>query len=118
MGIEGIDHLYAETLSWERSVEFWEGLGFELAEQWGTEGHRAGRLVCGEAGVVLAEIGPGSEPPAFNVFFRVDGFDDGDPSPEVEVINPVEATHWGTRWMRVRDPDGRVYSLEEKPGGH
>ncbi len=34
-------------------------------------------------------------------------------SEAVEVSTPLEATHWGTRWIRVTDPDGHTYALEE-----
>lgn len=30
------------------------------------------------------------------------------PQPIVDVVTPFEDTHWGTRDMTVRDPDGRV----------
>jgi len=117
VSIRAIDHLYAETRAWDASVAFWKGLGFDLAEQWGSEGHRAGRLVLGEVRVVLAEIGPGDQPPAFSVFFGVPDLDSLEPGPAVDVITNTEPTHWGSRWMRVRDPDGRVYSLGEEPEG-
>ena len=110
MAITGIGHLYVETTHWEASVAFWEGLGFAFAEQWGSEGHRAGRLACGEASVVLAEV---EEPPAFDVFFQLDDADGFEPTPGVSVSTPLEDTHWGTRRIGVTDPDGRTYSLVE-----
>ncbi|QCX74494.1 hypothetical protein C9F11_03955 [Streptomyces sp. YIM 121038] len=30
----------------------------------------------------------------------------------VEVVTPFEDTHYGTREMTVRDPDGRLWSLQ------
>jgi uncharacterized glyoxalase superfamily protein PhnB len=42
----------------------------------------------------------------------LDGLD-----PIVEVVAPLEDTHWGTREMTVRDPDGRVWSLQTPAGG-
>jgi uncharacterized glyoxalase superfamily protein PhnB len=30
----------------------------------------------------------------------------------VEVVTPFEDTHWGTRTMTVRDPDGRPWILQ------
>ncbi len=30
----------------------------------------------------------------------------------VEVVTPFEDTHFGTREMTVRDPDGRLWSLQ------
>jgi hypothetical protein len=115
MPVSRIDHIYAETRSWGETVAFWEGLGFSFAERWGDAGHRAGRLVAGDAAVVVAEIPPGDDPPAFNVFFTLTDADQLAPAPEVEVVTPLQPTHWGTRWIRVADPDGRVHALEEAP---
>ena len=113
MGIRAIDHLYLETRSFEATVAFWERLGFRLAAQWGSDGHRAGRLESGEAFIVLAE----SSEPVQTVHFRLAEADAfarrlADQS-GVTVQTPLEATHWGTRWIRVQDPDGRVFALEE-----
>jgi uncharacterized glyoxalase superfamily protein PhnB len=35
--------------------------------------------------------------------------------PIVEVVTPWEDTHYGTRETTVRDPDGRVWSLQGPP---
>ncbi len=32
--------------------------------------------------------------------------------PAIEVITPFEDTHYGNREMTVRDPDGRIWSLQ------
>ena len=109
--LRGIDHLYSETNHWEASVAFWEGLGFSFEEQWGSEGHRAGRLRCNEAQVVLAEM---DGEPAANVFFAIDSADGFETGSGVPVVTPPEDTHWGTRWLRVRYPHGRTYALEEQ----
>lgn len=111
MTISSIDHLYAETSDWKESVAFWEGLGFAFAEQWGSEGHRAGRLKCGSAVVVLAEVT--DRTPEFNVYFAVD--DDPEIPAAVAVVDATHDTHWGTRLTRVADPDGRVFGLERRP---
>jgi uncharacterized glyoxalase superfamily protein PhnB len=34
------------------------------------------------------------------------------PDPAVEVVTPFEDTHYGTREMTVRDPDGRIWNLQ------
>jgi catechol 2,3-dioxygenase-like lactoylglutathione lyase family enzyme len=113
--VRALDHLYLETRSFDAAVAFWQGLGFRLAEQWGGEGHRAGRLVSGSAFIVLAE----GRAPAQVVHFRVPpGSLDAlaatlDGNPQLKVVTPVEATHWGTRWLRVQDSDRRIYALEE-----
>ncbi len=116
MAVQAIDHLYLETRSFETTVAFWERLGFRLAGQWGSDGHRAGRLESGEAVIVLAE----SSTPVQTVHFRLadaDAFAQRLAAQEgVSVQTPLEATHWGTRWIRVEDPDGRVFALEEVDG--
>jgi uncharacterized glyoxalase superfamily protein PhnB len=38
--------------------------------------------------------------------------DEATPGRPVEVVSPFAATHWGTREMAVRDPDGRLVMLE------
>lgn len=116
MPITHVDHVYVETRSWEAAEAFWRGLGFAFAERWGEPGHRAGRLVCGTAAVVLAEVGADHRP-AFNVFLGLDGADAYELPEEVDVETPLADTHWGTRWIRVRDPEGRVFCLEEEAGG-
>ena len=113
MAIRAIDHLYLETRAFEQTVAFWERLGFRLVAQWESGGHRAGRLEAGAAAIVIAE----SATPVQTVHFRLADADayaerlarqDG-----VTVETPLGGTHWGTRWIRVRDPDGRVFALEE-----
>ncbi len=100
MSIEALDHLYLETTSWDETIGFWEQRGFGLVEQWGSDGHRAGRLVAGSAVIVLAEV---TATPDATVFLRVGPAGTGD---------PMEPTHWGTRMARVTDPDGRTFALE------
>ena len=58
MGIEAFDHLYIESRSFKESTAFWESLGFQLVEEWGDEGHQAGRLQAGSAAIVLVECDP------------------------------------------------------------
>jgi len=109
--IRRIDHVYAETLQWEESVSFWEGLGFTFVERWGSEGHRAGRFQSGEAAVVLAEVTEST--PEFTVFFDLDEADLFDPGVGVSVTTALTDTHWGTRWIRASDPEGRTHAFEE-----
>lgn len=111
MGINRIDHIYLETIQWEASVAFWKSLSFVWAEQWGSEGHRAGRLINNQASVVLAEV---ERAPAFNVFFDVSDAEALELDEAAGVTTPLEDTHWGTRWVRVTDPDGRTFALEER----
>ena len=113
MPIDGLDHVYVECRDFERTLAFWKALGFALVAEWGEDGHRAGRLTSGQAALVLAEakapVGPTMhlatrDPEALNARLAKD--------PAVEVETPLEDTHWGTRWIRVRDPEGNVWALE------
>lgn len=103
-----LDHLYRETTRWDRSVGFWESLGFSFAEQWGSAPHRAGRMVNGEASVVLAEVATNN--PTASVFLTTSDVD----TLAAAVGMPVVDTHWGTRMVSVTDPDGRTYNFEPK----
>lgn len=106
MAVTSLDHVYLETNHWDASAAFWAGLGFAFAEQWGSEGHRAGRLTSGSAAIVLAEV---ATDPEFTLFF---GLADPEAVDVDAVVAPLRATHWGTRMLRVRDPEGRVHALE------
>ena len=113
MGVEKVDHIYVECQDFAKNVAFWEGLGFKLVAQWGEAGHVAGRLVSAGACVVLAEA---TEPVGPNVHFAIDDAVALNTSLQaadaVEVVAPLEDTHWGTRWIRVHDPEGRLFVLE------
>lgn len=111
MGVSRVDHLYAETLNWDETAAFWKRLGFAFVDTWGEAGHRAGRLESGGATVVLAEVTQGE--PRFSVFFAIDEIGSMDDEPAL--AQPPHDTHWGTRMAALRDPDGRVHSLEEMP---
>ena len=55
MAIDTFDHIYVETKSFDKTLEFWKELGFEVQNQWGDDGHRACQLSSQQAAVVLAE---------------------------------------------------------------
>ena len=119
MAIEGYDHTYVETRDYPAARRFWAALGFAVDQEWGGEGHRACRLVAGDTSVVLAECAPGGKPQGPTAHFRAAAPEDLDArlraSGDVEVVTPLEPTHWNTRWIRVRDPDGSVWVLEAPP---
>jgi catechol 2,3-dioxygenase-like lactoylglutathione lyase family enzyme len=116
MSVTGFDHVYVETRHFQKTIAFWEALGFTVAESWGEGDHRACRLSAGTAWVVLAEAGAGHDPQRATVHLSVAEPEALDAkiagTDAVDVISPLESTHWGTRWIRVRDPDGNLYVLE------
>jgi catechol 2,3-dioxygenase-like lactoylglutathione lyase family enzyme len=113
-----IDHAYVETRSFDRALAFWKALGFEVAQSWGDAGHRAAIVARDGARVVLAEGPSGAAPQRATVHFGVSADELGTLSGaaagtrDVEVETPSGPTHWGTRWMRVRDPDGNLWAFE------
>lgn len=110
MAVDGIRSFYLETHNFGKTVAFWKQLGYEVFMDLGPS-------VCGmrtPAGgtyLFVEEVGPDRSPasePYFNVTER--DFAPGDP---VEVVTPWEDTHWDTRLCEVRDPDGRIWKLED-----
>jgi uncharacterized glyoxalase superfamily protein PhnB len=55
---------------------------------------------------------PGDRAPGVRVVFKVADAGAVKPDPAVKEVSPFEDTHWGTQQMVMRDPDGRLWSLE------
>jgi catechol 2,3-dioxygenase-like lactoylglutathione lyase family enzyme len=108
MAVTGIHHLLVETHNWGKSAKFWQELGWTLVEDHGT----SGKLVAAGGGpyIWLSEVAP-AKTPVIDVYFdlEADGFA---PRAPVQVVDALAATHWGTRLMTVRDPDGRIVRLQ------
>ncbi len=108
MAVTGIHHLLVETHNWGKCAKFWQELGWTLAEDHGT----SGKLVAagGGAYIWLNEV-PKSKTPVVDVYFdlEAEGFA---PRSPVQVVDALAATHWGTKLMTVRDPDGRIVRLQ------
>lgn len=112
MGVDGIDYIYLETRDWARSVEFWEGLGFSVVLDLGT----SGRLEHpgGGPGIFLQEASP-ETPLAAGVYLRVTDPEFRPPPPATIAAGPL-TSHWGSRLLTVRDPDGREFVLQWDEG--
>ena len=108
MSVTGIHHLLVETHSWIESLKFWRELGWTLVEDRGTSGKLA--APGGGAYIWLNEVPP-TTTLALDIYFDLDPAAFA-PHLPVEVIEPLTATHWGTRLMTVRDPDGRIVRLQ------
>jgi hypothetical protein len=106
---DGIEAVFLTTHNWGTAAKFFQGLGFEL--DFATD-HNSGQLRNGDGPYVfIAEI-PESQQPAMQLVLKVADEDAFRPGPGVEVVTPFEDTHFGTREMTVRDPDGRLWSLQ------
>ncbi|TYK45051.1 VOC family protein [Actinomadura decatromicini] len=106
---EGIEALFLETRNWGRTAGFLQGLGFEL--EFETD-HGSGLFRNGGGPYVFLVEVPEDGEPDLRVALKVADADAFRPGPGVEVVAPFEDTHYGTREMTVRDPDGRVWSLQ------
>lgn len=109
MATEGIEAVFLETHNWGRAASFFQALGYEL--EFETD-HDSGQLRNGDSPYVFIAEVPEDQPTRTRLVMALPDADAFDPDPVVEVVSPLEATHWGTREMTVRDPDGRLWSLQ------
>ena len=110
MAADSIHHIYIETHNWGKSVAFWRELGFELDE----DPAKTSALLRPRGGgpyIYLAEV-PADREPAVELYLSAS--DETAPQRPAEIVAPFAATHWGTREMAVRDPDGRLVKLEAR----
>lgn len=109
MSTTGIEAVFLETHNWGKAAKFFQALGFELDFE---TDHHSGQLHNGAgAYVFIAEV-PEDQPTSLEVVLAVPADGPGELDPVVEVVTPMTETHWGTRTMTVRDPDGRTWTLQ------
>ncbi|KDN82214.1 VOC family protein [Kitasatospora cheerisanensis] len=109
MASAGFEAVFVETHNWGRSAKFFQELGYRLEP---STGDGSGVFRNGDGPyLVLVEV-PEDRQPAVQVALKVPDPDGFRPDPVVEVVTPFQDTHYGTREMTVRDPDGRVWSLQ------
>ena len=109
MTTDGIEAVFLETHNWGQAARFFQALGYEL--EFETD-HNSGQLRNGDGpSVFIAEV-PADHQPEVRLVFGVPDADAFPAAAEVEVVSPFEDTHWGTKQMVVRDPDGRLWNLQ------
>jgi uncharacterized glyoxalase superfamily protein PhnB len=109
MSTDGIEAVFLTTHNWGRAAAFFQALGFRL--EFETD-HASGQLRNGDGPYVFIAEVPESEAPGMQLVLKVADAATLALDPVVEVVSPFEDTHWGTRSMTVRDPDGRLWSLQ------
>jgi hypothetical protein len=109
MSTEGIEAVFLETHNWGRAAKFFQGLGFDL--EFATD-HSSGLLRNGAGPYLFIAEVPADREPSTRIVLKVNDAAAFHPDPAVEVVIPFEDTHFGTREMTVRDPDGRLWSLQ------
>ena len=114
MTTAGIQAVFLETHNWGKAARFFQALGYEL--EFETD-HNSGQLRNGDGpSVFIAEV-PRDREPEVQIVFGVPDADAFHVAPEIDVVSPFEDTHWGTKQMVVRDPDGRLWSLQAPGDG-
>jgi hypothetical protein len=109
MTTEGIEAVFLTTHNWGKAAKFFQGLGYELEFD---TGHSSGQLRNGDGPTVFIAEVPEDQQPDTRIVLKVPDADAFQADPVVEVVTPFEDTHYGTREMTVRDPDGRLWSLQ------
>ncbi|WP_331767635.1 VOC family protein [Embleya sp. NBC_00896] len=109
MTTEGIEAVFLETHNWGKAAKFFQGLGYEL--EFSTD-HNSGQLRNGDGPYLFIAEVPEDKEPEMRLVLKVPDADAFRPATGVEVVAPFADTHFGTREMTVRDPDGRLWSLQ------
>jgi hypothetical protein len=105
----GIEAVFVETHNWGKAAKFFEALGYQL--EFETD-HNSGQLRNGDGPYVFIAEVPHDQPTETRLVFGVADASTFDANAAIEVVTPFEPTHWGTQEMTVRDPDGRLWSLQ------
>jgi hypothetical protein len=108
MTTDGIDAVYLTTHNWGRTAKFFQALGFQLDFE---TDHSSGQLRNGDGPHVFVAEVP-DQAPSMQLVLKVADESKVHLDPTVEVVTPFEDTHYGTREMVVRDPDGRTWTLQ------
>src|SRR6201995_2845174 len=114
MTTAGIEAVFLTTHNWGRAAKFFQGLGYELEFD---TGHSSGQLSNGGGPYLFIAEVPAAQDLDTRLGPKVPGADAFQADPAIEVVPPFEDTHFGTREMAVKDPDGRLWSLQAPAQG-
>ncbi|MFI8849778.1 VOC family protein [Streptomyces sp. 891-h] len=113
MATEGIEAVFLTTHNWGKAAKFYQALGYEL--DFATD-HNSGQLRNGDGPYIFIAEVPEDQEPRTRLVFKAKDAETFSADPVVEVVTPFEDTHYGTKEMTVRDPDGREWSLQAPAG--
>src|SRR3954451_3803425 len=109
MTTEGIEAVFLETHNCGIQAKFLQTLGYEI--EFATD-HNSGQLRRGDGPYLFIAEVPETEPTRSHLVLEVADADAFELDGSVEIVSEWEETHWGTRSMTVRDPDGREWKLQ------
>ena len=126
MSVDRFDHVFVEPGAFESSLAFYrDTLGWNMSFAWGGDGEpRGAALRSGDMGIVIAEPHPAADKSKSHgingtrptLHLSVPDIDRRYAELAAVALFPPEATHWGTRWFVVRDPDGNLIAFEQPAG--
>lgn len=105
----GISAIFLETHNWGRAAKFFTALGFELDFE---TDHHSGQFRAADGPAVFVAEAPEDQPTGTRLVLGVPDAASYHPDPVLEVEQPFVDTHYGTREMVVRDPDGRSWTIQ------
>ena len=114
MATDGLEAVFLETHNWGKSAKFFQGLGYQI--EFATD-HNSGQLRNGDGPYLFIAEVPENQPTQRHLVFGVPDADAVELDASIDVVSPWEDTHWGTRLMTVRDPDGREWKLQAPQRG-
>ncbi|RJO70767.1 VOC family protein [Nocardia panacis] len=114
MSTNGIEMIFLETHNWGKAVKFFQSLGYELEFD---TGHGSGQLRNTTGPALFIAERPETEETRLQLVLGVPDADSLRVDPGIEVVSEPEDTHYGTREMVVRDPDGRTWTLSAPSKG-
>jgi hypothetical protein len=109
MSTQGIEAVFLTTHNWGKAAKFFQALGFTL--EFETD-HHSGQLRNGSGPYLFIAEVPENQEPQAQLVLKLPDAESFKPETIVDVATPFENTHWGTREMTVRDPDGRIWRLQ------
>ncbi|MEV6554114.1 VOC family protein [Nocardia sp. NPDC051756] len=109
MTTNGIEAVFLETHNWGKAAKFFQALGYELEFE---TGHSSGQLRNGDGPYVFIAEVPEAKEPGMQLVLKATDADKLAADSAVEVVTSLAETHYGTREMTVRDPDGRLWSVQ------
>lgn len=109
MTTKGIEAVFLTTHNWGKAARFFQALGYTLDFE---TDHNSGQLRNGDGPYLFIAEVPESEKPEAHAVLTVPDEGVFRSDPIIDVVTPFADTHWGTREMTVRDPDGRIWRLQ------
>lgn len=114
MKITGIDHLHFFTTDLDKSIEFYEDLGFTLAHRLSHGGREAAQLVAGGVTVDLNQTRAADNPGYSHFAVQVDDLDEASRALKgkgYDIDGPT-FNQDTKRWiLTVRDPNGLLVQM-------